>query len=234
MENGLIKEVMSIKDHDPKKEIDGVISFNISNRYACLPLSYNILANQLSAWRTLFKKLEILGQDPNRYQGVGYGNLSALTQIMPQKHQARQFLITGSQTGGLTQVSLKDYSLIQSYQLDTHELKSTGEVLPSSESMTHAAIYELDLDIKYVFHVHSPIIWHNAQALNLPCTADHIQYGTREMARTVQDLYQQDLFTLGQVLVMGGHEDGVICCGRSAEEAGQALIQAWIHAQSLR
>jgi len=39
---------------------------------------------------------------------------------------------------------------------------------PSSEALTHAAVYAASQTVKSVVHVHSPIIWRHYQALALP------------------------------------------------------------------
>jgi len=98
-------------------------------------------------------------------------------------------------------------------------------VLPSSESMTHGAVYDLGPHIRFVFHGHSPVLWRRAEALRLPVTGSRISYGTPEMAREVERLYRTSTLPELQILAMGGHEDGIVVFGRTAEEAGQVLLR---------
>ena len=90
--------------------------------------------------------------------------------------------------------------------------------------MSHGALYDANAGIRFVFHGHIPVIWRNAQALGLPCTRPETAYGTVEMAREVASLYRSSTLHEKRVLAMLGHEDGIVSFGRTAEEAGQALV----------
>ena len=211
---------------------EGVISFNVQHNHTQLSTrKYYTLSQELSAWRSLFWKLKLIGQDHQRYQGAGFGNVSARIMPFSTARGHRPFMITGTQTGQQEELTLDAYSVVTTYELYAHTLSSYGQLLPSSESMTHAALYDLNTCVRYIFHAHAPCIWHQAKALKLPTTAANIAYGSIDMAYAVQRLYQQGKFNLGQVLVMEGHQDGVMSCGATAEEAGQALIQAWVRAR---
>ena len=102
---------------------------------------------------------------------------------------------------------------------------------PSSESLTHGAIYDLGAHIRFVFHAHTPVIWRRAAALRIPVSDRAVPYGTPEMAREVERLWRTTALPDLGILAMGGHEDGVIAFGRSAEEAGEVtlryLARAW-------
>ena len=67
--------------------------------------------------------------------------------------------------------------------------------------------------------------WQRAAALRLPTTDPSIGYGTPEMAQAVLQLYGGSALEATRILVMGGHEDGVIVFGYSAEQAGETLIR---------
>jgi len=97
--------------------------------------------------------------------------------------------------------------------------------MPSSESMTHATLYDLGSHIRCVLHAHSPVIWRQARSLRLPTTDPSVPYGTRRMATEVARLYRETALSETRLLAMGGHEDGVIAFGRSAKEAGTALVE---------
>lgn len=164
------------------------------------------------------------GQDPERYGGAGYGNVSGRVGAASTGRGRRGFLITGTQTGGLRDLALSAFCLVTRYDYRANTVISEGEILPSSESMTHGSIYDLTPQIRFVLHAHSPVIWRNAEMLRLPTTAPEVPYGTPAMADEVQRLYRSSALAERQVFAMGGHEDGIIAFGHSLRETGQALL----------
>ncbi len=102
---------------------------------------------------------------------------------------------------------------------------------PSSEALSHAAIYKALPNINYVFHVHSSGIWKHADTLNIPVTSPEIAYGTVEMAEEITRLCQTDALKNGGMLSMGGHQDGVIAFAATAAEAGTALVKSLVAAE---
>jgi hypothetical protein len=72
-------------------------------------------------------------------------------------------------------------------------------------------------------HAHSPHIWRNAAALELPMTAN-VPYGTPEMAAEVARLYRESDMAQKKIFGMAGHEDGIVTFGATAEEAGFVMI----------
>ena len=107
-----------------------------------------------------------------------------------------------------------------------HTTVVTGEgpLKPSSESLTHGVIYELDQEVQWVMHAHSPHIWRQAGALQLPITDSDVTYGTPEMAAEVQRLFRETEVKARRIFSMGGHEDGIVSFGCTAEEAGTVLL----------
>jgi hypothetical protein len=75
-----------------------------------------------------------------------------------------------------------------------------------------------------VLHAHAPEVWRHARALGLPATPADALNGTTAMAREVQRLYRETSLSSLGILVMGGHEDGVITFGTSAGQAGGILV----------
>lgn len=204
---------------------EGVIRFSAEHRAAPLaPDRIGGLVCALSSWREILAQTGLVGQDPARYEGAGYGNVSGRVPPFPGDRGARPFLITGSQTGGKRHLALADYCLVEAYDDRRNWVRSVGPILPSSESMTHGALYDLSPRIRYVLHGHCPVIWRNAAALSLPTTHASVEYGTPEMAREMRRLYQSTALAERRVLAMGGHEDGVVAFGPSLEEAGASLV----------
>ncbi|RMH23208.1 MAG: class II aldolase/adducin family protein [Acidobacteria bacterium] len=206
---------------------EGVIKFDAQHRRAALePRRYGERACRLIAWREILARLGLVGQDPQRYGGFGYGNVSARVGPPSAPRGRRAFLITGTQTSGKACVGLADFCVVERCDARRGRVESHGLVLPSSESTTHGAIYDLGPHIRVVFHLHSPAIWRRARALRLPTSDPAVPYGSREMAREVERLYRSTALPETQILAMGGHEDGIICFGRSAGDAGRVMLRA--------
>ena len=144
-------------------EQEGVIKFSYEFEKR---LTISEVPWEMQIWRDLFVGYELIGQVPDRYGGFGFGNLSCRV--------GEAFSITASQTGGLKCLSALDYALVHDWSLVRNHLSATGDKEPSSESLTHAAIYDSCPSVRFVFHVHSPLIWHARQALGLPETSAEI------------------------------------------------------------
>jgi L-ribulose-5-phosphate 4-epimerase len=189
----------------------------------------------LSAWRGILAHLRLLGQDPARYEGLGYGNVSARTGPFGDVARGRRrFLVTGTQTGGIAHATLREFCLVESWDIARNTVTSRGPVAPSSESLTHAALYDASPAIRVVLHAHAPELWRHARALGLPSTHPAAANGTPAMAEEVQRLYREGTFASTRVAAMGGHEDGVLAFGNSAEEAGTALVAQLARALAAR
>lgn len=174
---------------------------------------------ECNAWRTILFQLGLIGQDPTRYGGLAYGNISF------RLNNSRQFVITGSQTGGLMRLTNEHYSTILSADPKRNHIVAEGAIKPSSEALTHAAVYAAEKSVKAVVHVHSPVIWQHYDALALPDVAPDIHYGTQAMAEAVLDMFNRNLLQEKPVFVMLGHEDGIVSFGASIGDASQTLIR---------
>lgn len=185
------------------------------------------VACKLIAWREIMALTGLVGRDPVRYEGAAYGNVSARFGPPSAALGRRSFLITGTQTSDRRCLGLDNFAAIERYRFRENRVTSHGMADPSSESMTHGAIYDLGPHIRCVLHAHSPVLWSRARRLNIPTTAEHVPYGTPEMAYEVQRLYRETVLPERPILSMGGHEDGIVVFGRSTEEAGQVLLK-WL------
>ena len=200
-------------------EQEGVIKFHLEHRQEVLPADVDIAG--LEQARNQLLALGLVGQDSSRYQGLGFGNLS---QRYVPVHSTKDvgsgmFVITGSQTGHLSSLSRRDYALVTAADLGSNRLISTGETRPSSESTTHALLYQLSRHIGAVIHVHSPDIWKKAESLGLLTTPSNAPYGSPELVSAVTSLWcERDLQTAG-LFVMLGHQDGVMSFGPDIETA---------------
>ncbi len=179
------------------------------------PAADSNLTALLDRWRRPLFEAGLIGHYEDL--GVGYGNLSV------RIGSGREFVISGTQTGRLEQTGGQHYAQVTDYDIDANRVCSSGPVEASSESLTHAAIYELDPAILGVVHVHSQPLWQSLLG-RMPTTADGVSYGTPEMAREFRRLYRDTDFATAGVAIMAGHEEGIIAFGGSLEEAARRIL----------
>lgn len=197
-------------------EEEGVIKYQLEFQGAEPLVAHDF--SDLTRWHRRFKTARILGQDPGRYEGYGFGNIS-------QRLSDGSFVISGTQTGGLDSLAPAGYAHVLKADITRNLIEAEGRIAPSSEALSHAAIYALAPDIQFVFHVHSPDIWQARHALELPETSADVPYGTPQMAQEIRRLYEAGPLQSGKVLAMAGHEDGIIGFGSTADEAGEAIMR---------
>lgn len=146
---------------------------------------------------------------------IGFGNIS-------QRTKNNQFLISGTQTGHIQTLELKHYAEVYDYSIEQNEVYCKGEINASSESLSHAAIYECEPTIQAIIHIHHKPLWENL--LNkVPTTDESIPYGTPEMANAIKNAYHNEGFKNLRILLMAGHEDGIISFGKDFNEAWEAI-----------
>jgi len=205
---------------DPR---EGVIKFELDYRQG--PAPARELVTGLNAWRQILYRLGLLGQDPDRYQGLGFGNVSCRVGAFAGEARRRRFIISGSQTGMLEQLTPEHFVLVDECCPETNHISACGPLRPSSESLTHGALYAVDSQLRAVLHAHSPEIWQAAVTLGLPVTDHRVPYGTPQMAAEMQRLYADPVVRDGGLIVMGGHEDGVVSFGPGLDFAGQVMVR---------
>lgn len=169
---------------------------------------------ELEGWRGRLFALELVGAYPD---GIGYGNISVR---MPDSDR---FFISGSATGGLPALQPEHYSRVDVFDIDGNSLHCSGPTKASSESLSHAAVYLVSRNIGAVIHVHSKNLW-NAQLNRLPTTDRSAEYGTPEMAKEVSRIAGNVRGAVSGLIVMGGHEDGIIAYGPDLDTAGELLL----------
>lgn len=202
---------------------EGVIKFDLEFTPAA-PLSVAELAS-LIAWRRILHLLQLIGRDPRRYGGLGYGNISRRLPPLEAPPERRRFVVSGTQTGGLPELGPEHFAVVQECRLTLNRVVAQGPLRPSAEALTHGALYAVDPQIGFVMHVHSPELWHNAASLGLPVTKEGASYGSPEMAGEVKRLLTDTVAARMGIFAMGGHEDGIFVFGVSAEEAGSTLLR---------
>jgi ribulose-5-phosphate 4-epimerase/fuculose-1-phosphate aldolase len=169
---------------------------------------------QIDPWRTQLFKHRLIGMYPD---GIGYGNIS----IRVNKDQ---FIISGSATGGIPQLTNLHYTKVTEYNLEQNSLTAVGPIIASSESLSHAAVYACNESIGAVMHVHNADLW-DTLINKIPTTHAHIEYGTPAMAFDIMRLYNETDIPQKKIMVMAGHPEGIIAFGKNLEEAGSILLR---------
>lgn len=213
------------------KQQEGVIKFQL-RFIPARPLPYDDL-REINAWRRIMVLTRLIGQDPRRYGGLGYGNISQRLERLGAPDQQRPFVISGTQTGHLVDLTEEQYATVLACHPEQNLIVAEGPIRPSSESLTHGAVYALDDSLRCVVHSHSPHIWRHARALDIPVTSEDVPYGTPEMAEEVRRLFRDTPVRERLIFAMGGHEDGVVSFGQTVEQAGTVLLQYLARAYQL-
>lgn len=220
-----------MNNHMSEIEIEGVIKYDL-DYVESAPLDLVDL-KELNAWRKVLFLVKLIGKDPERYDGFGYGNVSRRLNSKEKSQCADKYCISGTQTGHLPDLAHSQYTIVTQCDPNRNKIRATGPIKPSSEALTHGAIYQANADIQFVFHVHNPNIWENTQQLNILEIKENIQYGTPDMANELKRLASDLTTSEDHIICMKGHRDGVISYGKTAEEAGSILINYYCRALQL-
>jgi ribulose-5-phosphate 4-epimerase/fuculose-1-phosphate aldolase len=156
-----------------------------------------------------------LGVDSN---GVGFGNVSV------RDGRTTSFYITGSATGSLPELTPADCVRVVAFDFARNWLSYEGAAIPSSESLTHAAICESDPTVFAVIHCHDSALW---QMLldRVPTSSKPVAYGTPEMAYEIMRLFKTTDVQSREILAMAGHEGGIVTFGKNLEDAFEVLMR---------
>jgi ribulose-5-phosphate 4-epimerase/fuculose-1-phosphate aldolase len=177
--------------------------------------SFDQLAD-LNACRRRLLDLHLLGVYAN---GIGFGNLSVRDGV------SRSFYITGSATGGLPELTPADCVRVVEYDFAKNWLSYEGAAIPSSESLTHAAIYESDPSASAVIHCHDSALWRTLLD-RAPTSSKAVAYGTAEMSYEIMRLFKTSDVQSREILVMAGHKGGIVTFGKNLQDAFEVLIRA--------
>ena len=154
----------------------------------------------------------------NDSNGVGFGNLSV------RDSASRNFYITGSATGGLSEWTPRDCVRVVAYDFARNWLRYEGAAIPSSESLTHAAIYESDQSTSAVIHCHDSVLWRTLLG-RAPTTSKSVAYGTPKMAYEIMRLFEISNVRSKKIFVMAGHEAGIVTFEKNLERAFDVMMR---------
>ena len=188
-------------------------------KFSCMrvPGEINSFAGfaELNSYRAKLLDLHVLGMDSN---GIGFGNLSI------RDGTTSAFYVTASGTGGKPQLTLADCAKVVGCDFKTNAVRFQGDSNPSSESLTHAAIYESDPTAGAVIHCLDSRLW-TALLNQAPTTSKAAEYGTPELAYQIIALFKDSDAQNRKIVVLAGHQSGIITFGKDLDEAFAILIR---------
>jgi L-ribulose-5-phosphate 4-epimerase len=191
---------------------EGYIKFNCLLKEEISGLSdENFLL--LNNWRNKLYQLGLIGCYPG---DIGYGNISI--------RSGKEFIITGTATGCREELVRDDYVRVDHYDFVKNEIRCTGKIRASAESLTHAAVYDTRPEIMAVIHIHNLELWEKYSGV-LPMTPYTAEYGTPGMALAVRNLCLDERLTENKVIIMGGHKEGILSFGNSLDDAGNNIVR---------
>lgn len=172
------------------------------------------IATALSHTRDRLWDQGLIGQYPN---GIGFGNVS-----LRHPQQPRWFVVSGTQTGHLSRLGPAHYATVVDWDCDRNWLSCVGPVQASSESLTHGTLYQALPGVGAVLHVHRRSLWERLLD-QVPTTAATVPYGTPAMAAEMLRLLRESDLPSQRLLVMAGHEEGILSFGETLAAAAAVL-----------
>ncbi len=191
-----------------KLACDGAIKFRLEWSIGKAPRQIQ----ELMCWRNYLYGTGLIGAYPD---GVGYGNIS--------RRLDKGFIISGSATGGCAVATAEEFTWVTDYDIEKNFVSCLGPVRASSESLTHAAVYEASDAIQAVVHGHHGRIWKSMYGKAVMTDAN-IPYGTPQLAKEILRLFETTRLESEQFFVMAGHQDGIVSFGSTPEEAAMTMI----------
>lgn len=193
--------------------MEGIIKFSCILKPA-VPIDQKNIA-ELNRCRTELFDLGLIGATD---EGIGFGNISV-------RLNKSEFIISASQTGQYRILEPGHFSIVQKCNFSQNKVQAAGAINPSSESLTHAAVYSSDIDIKAVIHVHNKKLWNFLLLPSFIKTPSEAQYGTPELAQAIKKLFKETEIINQKIFAMAGHEDGVIAFGKNLTETKKNLLK---------
>jgi len=193
---------------------DGYIKFQCDLEKTGVKIPDEIF-KEINKWREKMYSLNLIGAYEN---GVGFGNISV------KIPGTSMFYVSGSATGNFKTTGPEHYVLVTAYNFNRNSLKCSGPLPASSESLSHAAMYEADERIRAVIHIHHLGMWE--KGINkYPTTNPEYSFGTPEIALDIAGLLKDETTRENGIIIMGGHKEGILFFGKSLEETGKISLK---------
>ncbi len=191
---------------------EGYIKFNCDWEKT-RPLHFSKI-EKLNIWRQKLYEVDFLGVYPD---GIGFGNVS-------QRSEQEKFIISGSKTGSYEALDESHFAEVLDFDIQKNWVKCKGATIASSESMSHAVIYQQYPHVNAVFHVHDLALWEKL-LWKIPTTPESAPYGSPEMANEIIQLFKSTNVLETKLFAMAGHHEGLFAFGETLEEAGNVLLK---------
>lgn len=170
------------------------------------------IIKDLILYRNLLWERNLIGEHNN----ISFGNVS-------MRYNGNQFLISGTQTGGLKNVLPEHFSLVTKYSFKKNYIQCKGKIKASSEALTHAIFYDKLDYVNAVFHIHSLKHWMRL-LYRVPTTRKKAKYGSIELVHEINRLIRFSNLKEKQILVISAHKEGIICFGKDLKDAFNILV----------
>lgn len=193
---------------------EGYIKFSFAHEAA--PAPRHPWLHDLMRIRDDLHDWELIGVLP---EGIGYGNLSA------RIGDSLRLVITASGTGLEYPIGERHFCEVLSFDIARNSVVCRGPLPASSESMSHGAVYTARPDARAVIHIHDRVLFRQLVAEGAPQTPAHAAFGTPEMARAIGELAAS--LPPVAIVVMAGHEDGLLAFAPDPWAARDALWDAY-------
>jgi len=188
---------------------EGYIKFNIDWEKKEFVFKDDDFTN-INSFRTKLFDLGLIGAYPN---GIGFGNISI-------RSLHKELIISGSATGNIKDLKKEHYALVKSYDINNNYVNCVGSSKASSESLSHAAVYESNPKINAVIHTHHLEMWEKYLNI-LPTTNEKVEFGTPEMANEIKKIAKGD----SGIIIMGGHKEGILSFANTLNQAHEVLLK---------
>ena len=165
------------------------------------------IISEMNKYRSKLFGMNLIGKYDS---GISYGNISTKT-------DGGKIIISGTNTGGIETLEGKHYSTVEEYNIEQNLVVCSGIINASSETLTHAAVYECSSGIRCVIHIHNLQAW-KILLNKIPTTSEKVEYGTPEMANEIKRLFSESNLPQSKILVMAGHSEGILAFGSSFDE----------------